>query len=347
MSKTIFRILLALKHLPGQHNQATHGRKKNLGGSEILPPNTPVGEVLPDLESRKKIVNDAIKKMEDEAGIIKGVDIEIHETEGYEFSVGEDRYQCAGDYSADNKRVRLFNGAFRSTPEGTHGIVAHELTHHLFSRVMSRFDSDRADMIKLDREYSTSGRQRQSPLRADESLRTHYYKEVKEGNITFVTDEKIDLPWANHFPVYAALNDTWVNMDFRDRLRKEDGVTDYSASYWKKLNTSQHWSRDFLTAVNETLAEVNFLKIYDNARYKKVSRAWRKFSNALEQAYKARKRQDKEIGYDAPEKRISVKSNNPAAHYFNDKWEMTDKDHASIIKVIYPNGDLKFGNGIK
>jgi len=154
----------------------------------------------------------------------------------------------AADYDPETGEIRIFDGAFSSEDE-LKGILAHEVQHHIFHSVEERYHDELVAIVEAP----------ESPVRASGALKPEY---------------------VNQYPVYNQL------YEFREltneRVRKADGITEYSKSYWTKEALSKNFS--WPRAINETLAEV--ARLGSIGRYNEVPSFWKKYYKAYLRSYK-------------------------------------------------------------
>src|SRR3990172_12343596 len=126
----------------------------------------------------------------------------------------------AADYDPETGEIRIFDGAFSSEDE-LKGILAHEVQHHIFNKVNDEYS----------KEYRAGLEAEEDPFRIDGSLIPEYEAQ---------------------YPVYARLIE-FNNLPVEE-IKKRDGITPYSKSYWSR--SAMGGTGSFGRAINETLAEV-------------------------------------------------------------------------------------------
>lgn len=197
---------VTLKHLPGKHDQSTHGhgniRRMGEGGS--------TGTLSAEEKTRKMgIAKDFAK----ETGFDPN-DVEAGGA-GYTFTAGSLRAEAAAEFNPATGKIKIYDGALieaGSDEQYIKSLMAHEINHAKYLEVYSKYDSEKTSLLfnkdKLD---------------YDKELLPKYRKE---------------------YPTYHALH-KYLEGDKTDTLQKEDGVTDYSKAYWAgkkkkggKLNTA-------------------------------------------------------------------------------------------------------------
>ena len=183
--------------------------------------------------------------------------------EGYKFSVGGDEFIAAGDFDSQSERVRLFDGAFKDETV-LKGVVAHELSHLIFSRVQKKLSEEMSAVNRLVMDYPESSDPfaKNGVMSADGTLRDDYKK---------------------RFPYYNALYDYFYGKHYKE-LKEKDGITPYSASYWK---AHEQGNGSWDTAINETLAEISRLKA--QGIKKGIPNIWRGFYREMNDLYKKTK----------------------------------------------------------
>lgn len=177
--------------------------------------------------------------------------------QGYEFEVGGTKYRAGGSYSPETGRIKLYEGGF--TPDKTQvykGLVAHEIQHDRFASFMKRADEQNKEVAERLQQESKAG--------------VHYTQSFMKADGTFRDP-------ANNKKYKAMLLRSKLIDDY-EALKKADGVSGYSASYWEAFKKSgkTDW---FYRAVDETIAEVASLKA--NGQYDKVKPPWKMLYNEI------------------------------------------------------------------
>jgi hypothetical protein len=166
-------------------------------------------------------------------------------------------------------------------------ILAHEIQHHRWHTVITQYETEMAAI----REYDNKAWIEHKGL--------PYYelgKKLLTDPAGFLREEH-----RATYPTVAALEQFLVGGparslsgkraraypitdDLHDRLRKEDGVSDYSRSWWKSWDTgSATWKQAF----NETQAEVaaSLVSKKYGRKIEAPKPAWRKFYHAINREY--------------------------------------------------------------
>lgn len=150
--------------------------------------------------------------------------IRIEATPGPEFMVGDAQFREAGHYSPFNDEIVLHANGFRYGAKSAAGLIAHEIQHARFSAVV----------VKGLREFYSNPQHIQWLTPSGEFTR--------EG--------------ARRFPTIARVAKAWGDGD-PERFKDEDGVSDYSTSYWRMYARASERRRAIgESAINETLSEM-------------------------------------------------------------------------------------------
>jgi hypothetical protein len=249
-------------------------------------------------------------------------DITIASSVGYEFSVGESHFRAAGQYDSSNRQITLYAQSI-SNPNDTPGIVAHEIEHASFDQAQRAYQREYEDLIDRSKAAGYSGKEN-DPLTRGGMLKPER---------------------AGQFPAVAAMDKyqgrvTTDSGKVREKLTKEDGVSDYSRAYWKDYGESKDAVK-FERACNETLAEMSRIKLETGKLpgtkvwrdyYRDVKKSAARF-NAL---YKSvgnglTKKSDKEI---------------ESTVFFTSDFKIVDVAKADFVKVFYTDGTVLIGQVI-
>jgi hypothetical protein len=179
-------------------------------------------------------IDDGTRQLVWSAAILSGIDpasITLQEGAGKTFKVGNAEFTEGGHYDPAYGHITLFVPNALTEDAVAH-IVAHEATHLKVDAVMGENQKEEAA-----------------------------YKPHMSDTSEYV-DGRLKEPFATQFPVLAAMRElearNWGKSGYETltgALMKEDGVTQYSASYWQALDKYPRTSV-VLNAVNETLAEL-------------------------------------------------------------------------------------------
>lgn len=143
------------------------------------------------------------------------------------FKVGDQEFTEGGHYDPRTGEVTLHGDSAYED-----GIVAHEIQHARWHTVMDQYNRDWSEVREHDNAARESGDPQYAP----------------KGRLLTPAAAAI-------YPTYAAIS-PHLEPTFDD-LRKEDGVTEYSAAYWEKWSSGKDPSTaGYNRAVNETLAEM-------------------------------------------------------------------------------------------
>jgi len=144
------------------------------------------------------------------------------------FDVGGTTYTQAGLAYLETGQVWIFNKAVEGVAEAER-ITAHEIGHIQYETVTKSLNAERTAVINDPTSYGN--------MRGDGTL--------KEGSVT-----------ASKYPVYNSLAAVVERPDAYNQLRKDDGVTQYSRSWWKAY---EEGTATIHQAMHETYAEINAL----------------------------------------------------------------------------------------
>jgi hypothetical protein len=247
--KTLKDLVIVLKGGPGSGHWGHVGRPGQRGGSRRFGGLAAIGATSDTrLEKRRalakilrrdrRLAQAEINKVADELGYPR--EKIIYAGEGHEFTVGGDKYIAGGTYDPVDGTIRLYSGAFPQTVAGpvSKGLVAHEVAHNKWHKFLDKRQEQNREVVKrLEEEGKRGVHYSESFMRPDGKFRS-----------------RAD---ARKYAAVAALDDI---MQSDEQLRKMDGVTPYSRSYWKAFE-NKSTTDNYYKAVNETLAEVTRLRL--------------------------------------------------------------------------------------
>lgn len=244
--------------------------------------------------------------------------------EGYDFQVGDAKYKAAGQFDPVTGRITLYNGAFKAGP--TH-ILAHEVQHFRFATWQRLKTDENAKIDALNK--ILHWRDPNFPMRASGAIKPQFQDEYRALHI------------------YHRYFET---KDFA-KIESLDGITSYSADYWKKYGSVKHKSGSivwFWRAVDETLAEVAY--VHSQARryrgslagkeyadkYSKVNRYWRGLYENLIRLEKANRGKVKFAVKEATDpiaETIYIDAN---------RRIVSGPSKAVLVKLVYESGKIVF-----
>jgi hypothetical protein len=171
------------------------------------------------------------------------------------FKVGDQEFTKGGEAERSSGQITIYPQAFADQVNltGMSGVMSHEIEHTRFNAVMSVYDQEATKLHTLAVSDHVS------------------YDAVTRGN-GYLDHAKS----AEQFPVMTKL-EPYLDEN-RDKMVKDDGVTDYSKAYWTAM--SENKGVNYRTAVSETLSEISRLKTDGNAKGN-VSRDWLNFHGAV------------------------------------------------------------------
>lgn len=257
-------LIIALKGGAGSGNWGHSGRPGKIGGSNRGGGLKRIGATPShDIDARKKLAGafranaSKVRPVINQVAKELGYDPRMIEYAGkpFNFTVGGLNYTAGGTYSPDTRRIRLYEGAFTSDMENVYkGLVAHEIQHDRWNSFMKRAQEQRNEV--------------NSRLQEEQKQGVHYRNSFMKPDGTF-RDPADNKRYSAYIRQYDLTDDKTLKV-----LRKSDGVTGYSASYWtqfEKTGKTDHYYR----AIDETIAEVASLKT--SGQWDKVKSPWKKF----------------------------------------------------------------------
>lgn len=270
-------LIIALKGGPKSGNWGHSGRPGKIGGSTSGGGHTRIGISKPDVYSHEEIQDRAREFKNLRARVRQEIEVVAGELgynpkyiqyEGapYKFSVGGTNYTAAADYNPDTRVIRIYNGSVKefsyTDVEGmqevlktridvTRSVVAHEIQHDKWNSFMNAAERESAAISdRLTTERMEGVNWRDSFMRPDGS-----YRNPADADKYKAQD----------------LRSRLLNHTTMDELRRMDGVTGYSASYWTHFDKTKK-TGDYYRAVDETLAEVAALR--QKGEVTKIAKPW-------------------------------------------------------------------------
>jgi len=194
----------------------------------------------------KKLALSQVKKLGyDPAKVAFRDDVEHFEVNGRQYTKGG--YASFGDGV-----ITIFTHV---DPKHVEALTAHETMHQKFNTVLEDYRAERARIQKDDRNA------RAWIMKPDGELRDEY---------------KAD------YPVYSALEPVLDRGDVGTRLRKRDGVTQYSRDYWEEFEKNE---TSLEIAIHETLAE---MARQDSEGKIEAAPVWKALYRTVNKVYKDR-----------------------------------------------------------
>jgi hypothetical protein len=205
---------------------STGGRWRSEGGEPPMQPRG-AGELTP--EELQALVDKVAKKLDIDPSLI-----EISEGE-HVFELNGENLSAAGvAYSAEG-RIVLFRKNLFYGPDNVEGVLAHEIAHVKFQKLINDFGKEREVLFEELKKHppESFANRLLEPMKPDGTLR-----EGLEGR------------WAERFPLYNAYTKTTMDIA---KMIDEDGVSHYSRKWWEAVrghtaNTHQGF--------HETIAEM-------------------------------------------------------------------------------------------
>ncbi|MCK9570494.1 phage minor head protein [Candidatus Pacearchaeota archaeon] len=175
------------------------------------------------------------------------------------FIVGGQEYLEAGHYHPTSDQVHLRSEFPWQNTDQIVAVTCHEIQHHRWETVQRQLN------IESHRLYATEGGP-SSKLKASGEVKPEFKKD---------------------YPVYTAMQKLWVSdISKKEKLASDDGVTEYSKSYWKDWEDHKHEpysSTKFDLAVNETLAEM--AKVQSQTAEIPGTKLWQRLYKSVNSAY--------------------------------------------------------------
>jgi hypothetical protein len=190
----------------------------------------------------------------------------VFSDEDKQFKIGSDdkTYNYAGSYTWGENAVKIYYP--HASTNFAASATAHEIGHRKLDALRARVRDERADA------HNEPG------PRADPNGK--YYWQKKGGHdAVFTPDGTLRAPYDKKYPFYQA----WTQLAElkQDKLREDDGVSEYSKQYW---DGNKHGDVPITTAYHETIAELSRLKFESggklqgspvwNALFKLVDEHW-------------------------------------------------------------------------
>ena len=247
--------------------------------------------------------------------------------EGFNFQVADQNYKAAGCFNTETGQITLFAKTIGDA-NLVNGLMAHEVMHYKFDFVRTAFRQQYDQWIEDSRAVG-------SPATGKT------YNDDPMDRAGYLKPE-----FADKYPLLKLLGRFGVGQPATDpseydwrRFSKDDGVTEYSKSYWRQHKESQR-TDDYMRAVNETLAEIAYLRRIHVPQKNSVTgrtltytpggKAFRDYYAALDKGYKLI-----HSGKEGPRKLTAAAvSGTPvsAAQY-----------PGGLVEFHYPNGSVVFG----
>jgi hypothetical protein len=130
------------------------------------------------------------------------------------FKLNGKDYHFAGSYMRGESGVTIYhkNVALASVP----GITAHEIGHRKFDALRTRYRDERDDVMK-------------EPGPPPDPNGQYWWQKNGGHDAVMAPDGTLRAPYDKKYPVYHA----WSELDLKyDKMKKDDGVSDYSKEYW-------------------------------------------------------------------------------------------------------------------
>lgn len=161
------------------------------------------------------------------------------------FELNGERLGVAGEYHSADGRIVIRDGAFKLSRSGAFGVIAHEIEHAVFdwtrANILSELEAITSQM--WDREFEEIGIT-QARMEAGKQERI---ANLIDGN-----------PYAKFFVENNPYE--YGRTPAGEALIRNDGVSEYSAKYWKQYE-QYPTATNMTLAINETLAEIARIKL--------------------------------------------------------------------------------------
>lgn len=225
-----------------------HGRWTDGGGSSsgtITSDDDLLGELGAQGELRFRMVERRSKEIAAQMGVSPSIIHVVHK-EPRAFTVGNQQFHEAGHYDPRTGMIEInVQGSYDDRMSVTNGIAAHEVSHAIYDAARLAQQAEHKEISDL------SEAETKRLFRASGYVRPEFQAEVHER-------------WPVSAMFYRHLGDPYMETEDEQRggsryikkteqLAKDDGVSDYSRSYWQEDLLKQSGGTE--RAVNETLAE--------------------------------------------------------------------------------------------
>jgi len=150
------------------------------------------------------------------------------------FSLNGRDYKYAGSCDLSTGEIMMYTEQL--TEASAAGVVAHEIEHAKFQKVINTVREDAHEVMKKIRKYDEGKPRKEEAMKPDGSLRE---------------------PYASEFPLYTAWHEAYGSKD-HEVFANSDGVSNYSEEYWKAWRKGE-CSTDI--AFHETLAEMARIRL--------------------------------------------------------------------------------------
>ena len=209
----------------------------------------------------------------------------VYTDEDKEFTLGGVKYKYAGSYQRGEPDIKLYNRQI--TPENVKGITAHEIGHRKFEMLMNQRKVQNEMMM-------------QDPGPPPDP--NHQYWWGKKGGLDAVMTPTGELrpPYDEKYPIVHEWN---TIQNTRPSLEQDDGITDYSKSYWKE------WEKGNIktdTAYHETMAEISRAMGSMGKHSAATGSGWRRLYRLQEKVWANTEDWQRDMSMNAPVKSIFI-----------------------------------------
>lgn len=215
----------------------TGGRWTKAGATGGLPkaPEKPLSEMTEE-EIRAHTVEQTSREIAEQLGYDPDlIDMRYDE---YPFEVNGQKYKAAGLAHLETGRIEMFPNQI---PQGgTPAVISHEVMHQKFERVLNAYHADRDLMMK-------------DPGPPPNPLAELRWERLGGTDALMKPDGSLRPPYDKKYPIYSRYQNHFeANYE---KLRKDDGITNYSRAYWAEYHTPGG-KVSSKSAMHETLAEI-------------------------------------------------------------------------------------------
>lgn len=191
-----------------------------------------------------------------------------------EFTDADDTFELngvkmhfAGSYTRGSAKVKIYHQHVALASVA--GVTAHEIGHRKLDALRARYRDEYRDMLA-------------EPGAPPDPQGERWWQQRGGHETVMMASGELREPYASKYPVYHQW-ETNVELK-RDKLRKSDGVTDYSKEYWKGFEKGEI---PIDKAMHETIAEMTRIKFETGklpgspewkTLYKMIEENWSKMS---------------------------------------------------------------------
>lgn len=250
----------------------------------------------------------------------------VYTNESRDFTLAGQKYKYAGSYQFGSPQIKLYMGQLNS--ENIKGVTAHEIGHRKFDLLT------KLHKIQFDAMMQDPG----PPPDPD-----HQYWWGKKGGHDAIMNPTGEMrpPYDQKYP----LCDEWAKIqNMRPSLEQDDGITDYSKTYWKE------WEKGAVntnTAYHETMAEISRAQATMGKHSAVTGSGWRRLYRLQEKVWAANANLHNvstlpETPTTKSLERVVIDHRNATIVYMDDNFTPVDQDKATLVKITFDDGEIIF-----